>query len=48
VFEHGRIELSMGLSSDLEAAVACGSDVVRVGSALFAGIVPDAAEAPEG
>jgi pyridoxal phosphate enzyme (YggS family) len=48
VFEDGRIELSMGMSSDLEAAVACGSNVVRVGSALFEGIDLAAAEAPEG
>jgi len=27
--------LSMGMSSDLEAAVACGSTLVRVGSAIF-------------
>jgi pyridoxal phosphate enzyme (YggS family) len=37
-FEGGSIELSMGMSFDLEAAVAEGSDVVRVGTALFAGL----------
>jgi len=29
--------LSMGMSADLEAAVACGSTLVRVGSAIFGG-----------
>jgi uncharacterized pyridoxal phosphate-containing UPF0001 family protein len=28
-------ELSMGMSVDLEIAVACGSTVVRVGTAIF-------------
>ena len=28
-------ELSMGMSSDLEVAVACGSTMVRVGAAIF-------------
>jgi hypothetical protein len=36
-FEGERIELSMGMSSDLEAAVLEGTDVVRVGTALYAG-----------
>lgn len=31
----GLRELSMGMSGDLEAAVACGSTMVRVGTALF-------------
>ena len=34
-FDGGRVELSMGMSSDLEAAIAEGAHVVRVGSALF-------------
>ena len=38
VFEHDAIRLSTGMSSDLEAAVAEGSDLVRVGSALFEGV----------
>jgi pyridoxal phosphate enzyme (YggS family) len=38
VFEGGAIQLSMGMSSDLEAAVAEHSDVVRVGTALFEGV----------
>ncbi|HVJ88993.1 MAG TPA: alanine racemase, partial [Labilithrix sp.] len=28
-------ELSMGMSEDLEIAVACGATIVRVGSAIF-------------
>jgi pyridoxal phosphate enzyme (YggS family) len=32
-------ELSMGMSSDFEAAIAEGSTVVRIGSALFEGVV---------
>jgi pyridoxal phosphate enzyme (YggS family) len=36
-FAGGRIELSMGMSADLEAAVLEGADVVRVGTALYAG-----------
>jgi uncharacterized pyridoxal phosphate-containing UPF0001 family protein len=28
-------ELSMGMSDDLEIAVACGATIVRVGSAIF-------------
>jgi len=39
-FVDGRPKLSMGMTSDLEAAVAEGSDVVRVGSALFEGVQP--------
>jgi pyridoxal phosphate enzyme (YggS family) len=35
LFEGGRGRLSMGMSSDFEAAIAAGSDVVRIGSALF-------------
>jgi len=37
-FEGGRVELSMGMSADLEAAVLEGADVVRVGTALFEGL----------
>jgi uncharacterized pyridoxal phosphate-containing UPF0001 family protein len=33
--EHGLAELSMGMSDDLEAAVAAGATMVRVGRALF-------------
>lgn len=32
-------ELSMGMSDDLEAAIAAGSTMVRVGSALFEGLI---------
>ena len=31
----GRLSLSMGMSSDFEAALKAGSDVVRVGSSIF-------------
>lgn len=37
-FEGGRCRLSMGMSGDLEDAVAAGATLVRVGSALFAGV----------
>jgi pyridoxal phosphate enzyme (YggS family) len=41
--------LSMGMSDDFEVAVEEGATVVRVGRALFEGVVPDASEgAPEG
>ncbi|MDP6540376.1 MAG: YggS family pyridoxal phosphate-dependent enzyme [Planctomycetota bacterium] len=36
-FPNGRVRLSMGMSADLELAVAAGSHLVRVGSALFEG-----------
>ncbi len=50
-FHSGRALLSMGMSADLEAAVAEGSDLVRVGSALFEGLprrTRPAPAAPEG
>jgi pyridoxal phosphate enzyme (YggS family) len=37
-----RVRLSMGMSGDFEAAIAAGSDVVRIGSALFRGLATDA------
>lgn len=37
-FEGGRCLLSMGMSGDLEQAVAAGADLVRVGGALFEGL----------
>ncbi|MAF66365.1 MAG: YggS family pyridoxal phosphate-dependent enzyme [Planctomycetes bacterium] len=37
-FHQGRVRLSMGMSGDLEQAVAAGSHLVRVGSALFEGL----------
>lgn len=43
VFASGRVRLSMGMSSDFEIAIEEGSDVVRVGSALFAGLERSAA-----
>ncbi|KAI0749624.1 hypothetical protein C8Q80DRAFT_1100310 [Daedaleopsis nitida] len=33
--EHGKLLLSMGMSSDFEAALAAGSDIVRVGTGIF-------------
>ena len=39
-FAAGRVELSMGMSSDLEAAIHEGAHWVRVGSALFEGAQP--------
>jgi pyridoxal phosphate enzyme (YggS family) len=37
-FDGGRPRLSMGMSGDLEAAIAAGADDVRVGPALFEGL----------
>jgi pyridoxal phosphate enzyme (YggS family) len=37
-FALGHAELSMGMSSDLEAAIHAGAHLVRVGSALFEGL----------
>ncbi len=37
-FEGGRARLSMGMSGDFAEAVAAGSDVVRIGTALYAGV----------
>jgi uncharacterized pyridoxal phosphate-containing UPF0001 family protein len=33
--EEGRLLLSMGMSSDFEAALKAGSDIVRVGTGIF-------------
>jgi len=41
-FEHGRPELSMGMSADMDAAIRAGADLVRVGTALFQGLEPSA------
>jgi pyridoxal phosphate enzyme (YggS family) len=43
LFLEDRCRLSMGMSGDLELAVACGTDLVRVGSALFEGVEEEAA-----
>jgi PLP dependent protein len=43
----GLIDLSMGMSGDLEAAVECGATIVRVGTALF-GPRPPGVTAPPG
>jgi PLP dependent protein len=40
-FAGKRVRLSMGMSGDFRAAIASGSDVVRIGSALFEGITTD-------
>lgn len=42
---HGLAQLSMGMSGDFEAAVACGATSVRVGSAIF-GTRPAGVHAP--
>jgi pyridoxal phosphate enzyme (YggS family) len=42
-FAGGRVRLSMGMSSDLEAAIHEGAHVVRVGSALFEGLAASGA-----
>ena len=34
---HGLSQVSMGMSGDFEAAIACGSTCVRIGSAIFGG-----------
>jgi pyridoxal phosphate enzyme (YggS family) len=41
-FAGGRVRLSMGMSSDLEEAVRAGAHVVRVGGALFDGVLAGA------
>jgi uncharacterized pyridoxal phosphate-containing UPF0001 family protein len=41
-FTGGAPRLSMGMSGDLEEAVAAGAHVVRVGTALFAGLAGSA------
>lgn len=40
-FRGGRVRLSMGMSGDYGAAIAAGSNVVRIGSALFEDIRTD-------
>src|SRR5690606_22049375 len=39
-------ELSMGMSSDFDLAIAAGATMVRIGSALFEGAEPDDASSP--
>jgi uncharacterized pyridoxal phosphate-containing UPF0001 family protein len=41
-FAGGRVRLSMGMSGDHAEAVAAGSDLVRIGTALFVGVEPPA------
>jgi uncharacterized pyridoxal phosphate-containing UPF0001 family protein len=40
-FADGQGELSMGMSGDFEIAIEEGATMVRVGSALFEGVVGD-------
>lgn len=35
--QHGRVELSMGMSGDFETAIAEGATMVRIGTAIFGG-----------
>jgi pyridoxal phosphate enzyme (YggS family) len=39
--------LSMGMSRDFEAAIACGATIIRIGESLFDGLTTRAAEPPE-
>lgn len=41
LFEGGTPRLSMGMTGDLEEAIAAGSTCVRIGSALFRGLPPE-------
>jgi len=40
-FPAGHVQLSIGMSGDYAAAIAAGSDVVRIGTALYAGLDRD-------
>jgi hypothetical protein len=42
-FSGGRVRLSMGMSADFEEAVRAGAHVVRIGGALFEGVLSDGA-----
>ena len=42
---HGLAGLSMGMSDDFEAAIACGATHVRIGSAIFGDRAVTAADA---
>ncbi|KAG6873469.1 hypothetical protein C0995_015172 [Termitomyces sp. Mi166 len=44
--EDGRLVLSMGMSSDFEAALKAGSDIVRVGTGIFGERAKKTAQAP--
>ncbi|KAG5337804.1 hypothetical protein C0989_008834 [Termitomyces sp. Mn162] len=44
--EEGRLVLSMGMSSDFEAALKAGSDIVRVGTGIFGDRVKKTAQLP--
>ena len=45
-FGDGRCELSMGMSGDAALAAELGSDLVRVGSALYEGLQPSSSQNP--
>lgn len=45
-FGNGRCELSMGMSGDAALAAELGSDLVRVGSALYEGLQPSTPQEP--
>jgi len=38
LFQDGRVRLSMGMTQDLEQALAAGADLLRIGSAFFEGL----------
>jgi PLP dependent protein len=40
--------LSMGMSNDFEVAIECGSNMVRVGSAIFGAGARESGEEPDG
>jgi pyridoxal phosphate enzyme (YggS family) len=46
-FASGRVRLSMGMSADFEEAVRAGAHVVRIGSALFEGVLEGAGRSEE-
>ncbi len=46
-FAGGRVRLSMGMSADFEEAVRAGAHVLRIGGALFDGVVSDGARTDE-
>ena len=46
LFHGGQVRLSMGMSGDLEQAIAAGATCIRIGSALFQGLPPSCRIAP--
>jgi pyridoxal phosphate enzyme (YggS family) len=45
-FHRGRVRLSMGMSGDFPAAIAAGSHMVRIGSALFRDLPDNSTDSP--